>query len=365
VGSPENLGGPGGLGGIPLFDASTFAGNQYIEIGLPTYTGGNTNYSAAVFSSPTPSGVNTSAVFGAGTGGTVTLDVPVILGGLRFSGTNAYTVGGSSTLTLDTFGATARVDVTGGSHTVSAPVVVNKNVELSASTGATVSLSNVSYAAGVNVSKTGPGRVNVNNVRSAGLAVSGGTMGLTSGTSKVNTLTVDTGATLDIGPTGVAVDYTGASPLATIEAAILSGRAGGAWTGTGITSSNAAANSAVTGIGFAEAGDLSLTTFGGQTVDADTVVFGYTRLGDANLSGTTDIGDFSILAANFNTAGKWSKGDFNYDQSVDIGDFSILAANFNQSAPASLPRGAAVPEPTALGLIGLAALGLARRVRRA
>jgi hypothetical protein len=118
----------------------------------------------------------------------------------------------------------------------------------------------------------------------------------------------------------------------------------------------------VAGVGFASAGDIGATSFLGLPVGPTDTLVRYTRLGDANLSGTTDIGDFSILAANFNTAGKWSRGDFNYDGMVDIGDFSILAANFNQSAPASLPRGAAVPEPAALAVLA-AALPLLRRRR--
>ncbi len=34
LGGVENLGGPGGVGGVPLFDASTFAGDQFISIDL-------------------------------------------------------------------------------------------------------------------------------------------------------------------------------------------------------------------------------------------------------------------------------------------------------------------------------------------
>jgi hypothetical protein len=88
--------------------------------------------------------------------------------------------------------------------------------------------------------------------------------------------------------------------------------------------------------------------------------------GDANFSGTVDIGDFSLLAARFNTAAtRWSEADFNFDGSTDIGDFSLLAANFNVGVPGSLPRGAAVPEPAALSVIGLAAAGLMARRRKA
>ncbi|MBC7784627.1 MAG: hypothetical protein H7144_12385 [Burkholderiales bacterium] len=64
--------------------------------------------------------------------------------------------------------------------------------------------------------------------------------------------------------------------------------------------------------------------------------------GDANLSLTTDLTDFSILAAHFNATGQtWFAGDFNADGVAGISDFSILASNFNTSAA----RPAQVPEP--------------------
>ena len=53
--------------------------------------------------------------------------------------------------------------------------------------------------------------------------------------------------------------------------------------------------------------------------------------GDANGDASVNIGDFSILAANFNTAGGYADGDFNYNGLVEIGDFSLLASKFNQS----------------------------------
>lgn len=171
------------------------------------------------------------------------------------------------------------------------------------------------------------------------------------------------GGKLDLLNAAGIVDYTTVSPLAAYTAAIASGYNGGSWNGAGIMSTTAAATPG-TAIGIAEAGALGITFFAGQAVDATTVLFRYTRLGDANLSGTTDIGDFSLLAANFNQSGGWSRGDFNYDGIVNIGDFSLLAANFNQSLPADLPR-AAVPEPATAGLVALlAAAAMIGRRRR-
>lgn len=173
-------------------------------------------------------------------------------------------------------------------------------------------------------------------------------------------------ATLDLGNNALAVDYTGASPLADLTAQVVSGRAGGAWTGTGISSSAAATNSTVAALGIAEAADVLGVgggTFAGVAVDGTAVLIRYTRLGDANLDGTTGIGDFSLLGSNYNQPGGWGKGDFNYDGTVGIGDFSLLAANYNQTAPASTARGdSVVPEPSALA--GLAVVALLAHRRR-
>ena len=63
-------------------------------------------------------------------------------------------------------------------------------------------------------------------------------------TSTLTSLTLGPGATLDITNNALVVDYTGASPVASIRASILSGRGGAGlgkpWNGTGITSSTAA-----------------------------------------------------------------------------------------------------------------------------
>jgi hypothetical protein len=168
-------------------------------------------------------------------------------------------------------------------------------------------------------------------------------------------------ATLDITNNAFAVDYDTASPLATIKAQIVSGRNNGAWTGFGITSSTAAANASVFGVGYAEASELGVTNFAGVPVDTTAVVFRYTRLGDANLSGTVNLDDFTALAANFGATGDWVDGDFNFDGNINLDDFTSLAANFGLSA-ADTAR-AAVPEPSALGLIAAAAMGMARRRR--
>lgn len=170
---------------------------------------------------------------------------------------------------------------------------------------------------------------------------------------------------LDLGKNGAVFDYSTTSNAAAIAALIDAGHNGNNWAGNGITSSNAAASPTAHAVGYAQADQIgSPATFLGQSIDNTATLVRYTRAGDANLDGTTNISDFSLLAANFNLAGKgWVGGDFNYDGLSNISDFSLLAGNFNQAAAGDLPRGAAVPEPMSLSVLG--ALALISRRRRA
>ncbi|QDU72059.1 dockerin type I domain-containing protein [Mucisphaera calidilacus] len=76
--------------------------------------------------------------------------------------------------------------------------------------------------------------------------------------------------------------------------------------------------------------------------------------GDANLDGSVDLLDLSILANHFGQAAgsMWKDGDFTEDGAVDLLDLSILAANFNNSV---------IPAPASLVLLSLPLLAVTRR----
>jgi len=174
----------------------------------------------------------------------------------------------------------------------------------------------------------------------------------------------------DFDASGVIIfNYSGATQLAAFQQQLVTGYAAGAWNGPGIFSSQATqgAFAGRTGVALAEATDLFQTfpaTFVGDSIDSTTLLLRFTLNGDTNFDLAVNIGDFSILAANFNQPNRrWATGDFNYDGSAGIGDFALLAANFNQTLPtADTPRPGAVPERVT-GLL-LAPLMLRRRRSR-
>jgi autotransporter-associated beta strand protein len=159
---------------------------------------------------------------------------------------------------------------------------------------------------------------------------------------------------------------------------IASGKANGAWTGPGITSSTMTSSSfaAANTLALVDASDLDLTSFRGQSgLDANATIVTVAHNGDATLDGKVDSFDLNLLAANWQSSGKlWSGGDFTGDGVVDSFDLNVLAANwqFGTSGGGSLTAalatfpifaGTPVPEPATAALLVFAPL-LATRRRR-
>jgi hypothetical protein len=136
---------------------------------------------------------------------------------------------------------------------------------------------------------------------------------------------------LDVTDNTLIVDYTGASPIGAVIGFLTGGYAGGAWTGAGINSSVAAAQTN-TGVGVAEASDLFAVfpaPFAGELVDNSSVLVRYTLYGDTDLNRNVNLDDFNRLATNFGQSPRrWSQGDFDYNNNVNLDDFNRLAANF-------------------------------------
>ncbi len=202
---------------------------------------------------------------------------------------------------------------------------------------------------------------------------------------EISSLTIAANSTLDITNNHLIIDYGGSDPMATIYGYLKTGFNNGTWNGTtGIISSTAQTptNGLHYGIGFADGNDGTHAVAG---VTSGEIELKYTLLGDANLDGTVNGSDFSILAANFGLgATDWDQGNFLYGSSVNGSDFSALAANFGQGDSGAavsvsqadimaldafaIANGLAlptnVPEPASLGLLTLGGMGVLRRRRR-
>ena len=189
--------------------------------------------------------------------------------------------------------------------------------------------------------------------------------------------------TLDLTNNSMHVLYgTTADPDQTIHSLLASGYNGGNWSGTGITSTSATAANKFS-LGYADGKDGIVTGLAPGDLYID-----YVHTGDANLNGTVDIADLTLLAANFGkTSANWDQGDFDYSGTVGLADLALLEADYGAGTsltssqipgqlqtdltiveseyPAFAAALGVVPEPTSASVLGIFALGsLARRRRR-
>src|SRR5262249_54799092 len=88
---------------------------------------GATNWSHGL-----PSGIDALANFGQKITAprTVTVDSDRTVGSISFDNLSSYTLSGPGTLTLDTSSGPAAISVVSGSHTISTPIVLNKDVTI-------------------------------------------------------------------------------------------------------------------------------------------------------------------------------------------------------------------------------------------
>jgi Dockerin type I domain len=145
----------------------------------------------------------------------------------------------------------------------------------------------------------------------------------------VGNLSLDPLVAVDVANSHFFIDYgSNPDPVATIRSYLMSGYAGGKWTGPGIASSAAAGNPDY-GVGYADSADAGNPA----GLASGQIEVKYTLYGDTNLDGSVNSVDFGALAASFGKSGKaWDQGDFNYDGTVNSIDFGLLATNFGKSA---------------------------------
>ncbi len=373
----------------------------------------------------TTDGTVTLSSNNAGYSGPVTIDGGVLIAGAPFVssahalGSGTIAVNSGAELYVNTSLVTSQIALNGGSlllvGSVTGPVSASGNTTIDSvsgvsaglsgglsilplattqmgTSGATITVANSVNYGTVNIgggtvifsSITGSGttsigassQLNVNSIRQNSLTVGGRVQLHTgSGVSRVTSLAIagtgnDWSGRLDIGDNTMIVDQP--ASLAGVRSQLLSGYNSGFWSpvgpfsGNGITSSSAASNSTKpnkTAIGFSTAGNLGTNSFAGESVDSSALILKYTYFGDANLDGTVNTADFTMLANHFGSPTQlWSDGDFNYDGVVNALDFNAIATNFGQtlSSPA---LGIVVPEPGSLVAMAIVGVGCCRRRR--
>lgn len=276
--------------------------------------------------------------------------------------------------TSNSGGATVAVNGT----TPGSPLTVN-------GAGATINVNATGSNAPV-VIPPGPGNdtlnVNTGNVGSAAVVLagtqtlaaltigSGGVATLMPGMHvlTVSSLAISTAGRLDLTDGGLIVDYTGASPLASIRSLLASGYSGNSWSGAGIDSSAAAASQGRGAVGFAEASSLLKLTGGqmgdfmGRMVDATSVLVRYTLAGDTNLDAKVDFTDLLALAQHYGSAmPRWDAGDFHYNGMIGFPDLLLLAQNYGRSNAAVMPAAAQSSPPSLASNDGLGRLNSTTR----
>jgi hypothetical protein len=387
--------------------------------------GEQTSVGANWFGGAAPSGANESVAFTTviTADRSVRVDAPLSLARLRFDDDNNYTLAGPETITLAAAGDSPANLLVGaihgnGAHTVSAPVLLADELAVVQQSSAPLTFGGaLDNSAGHTLTKTGPGALTIAGAQTHGpgavLTVSAGIANINTnaGSDTARNLTVNANSTTNFGSTQHLANLSvGAGAKATLTAGsnkvlvsnvptiagatgawtgtidlmdndqvaqssaatktadfnrlydqIKSGYAGGAWTGTGITSSAAAASATFeTGVSMVDNAIFGFTDFSGQTVNENSILLKYTYYGDIDVNGQVDADDLTIFANNFGKpsgAGQVD-GDIDFDADVDADDLTVFANNFGKGIGSPLATGAlaAVPEPTSMVLGGIAAL---------
>ena len=365
-----------GTASISLLGSSTT-----VLTGTNTWTGG-TNFefsgtlslgSAGAFPAGTPISFGNAA----GLGGTFDLggfNATVSAISATASGDTTSTIGNSSTTTPSTLtyagGATpstfagvikdsltTTINVAG----TATPRTGTQTMGVTVASGSLTLTGANTYSGGTTV--TGGALVvgSLNALGTGPLAIHGGLVQLPAslGTVLLPSLTLDTSGAVDLTNNSLIVEATvsKASALSNIQS----------HAHTALTSSALAAHYGIAVIDNDNgSGGTRFSTFGGQSVDANSILIGAELLGDSNADGNVDLSDLSTVLNNFGaTTYAWTSGNFDGAATIDLTDLSDVLNNFGASNGNAAAAVSAAPEPTSLAMLGLGVVALATRRRKA
>jgi hypothetical protein len=219
------------------------------------------------------------------------------------------------------------------------------------------------------------------------------------GTTRVPALSVSGPGRLDLNNNSLIVD---GGSLANVTAWLKTGLENGGnfdWLGPGIGSTqanvqNITAGSFLYALGvilndlaqFGGSGPIYTSFAGKSGLDGDEVLVKFTYFGDADLSGSIDATDYSLIDNGFvNTLSGWINGDFDYSGTIDATDYALIDNAFvNQAGPlaeamiaqhtqqfggeylAALRaiQSGVIPEPASLGMLAGVVWAVGSRRRR-
>jgi autotransporter-associated beta strand protein len=225
---------------------------------------------------------------------TVTLDAAKIVGDMVFNNANAYTIAGANSLTIGDGSTAKTVQVSNGSHTISAPVSMASNVTYDVATGQSLAVTGP-ISGGGSLTKISDGTLSLSgsNSYTGDTAVNGGILAFANGAiSSANlalsggTLRYATGNTEDISTKSLTLGVAGG----TIDT-----------NGNDVTLTNSIGNSGAGGLTKAGAGTLTLggyNTYRGTTTIQQGVV---SVAADAGLGDPTSAGSVGLAGGTLRT----------------------------------------------------------------
>lgn len=352
------------------------SGGTLITSSLTTGTGtGTVNYSGgsvsigsmtlqSKFITSTDLTLNSSITYGSNTievdAGTFTLTGPITTGSIKTltkTGVGTLSITGALTPFLGTV-MTNSIGTLNLSDAGSPNLVLNANSATATNLNQSLDLYTLAVA----------------NTRTATLTAAGNhVLTINALNSSPVGLNLNATGTLDLKNNSLIYTGTAAHSVASVVTAIATAYAGGAWTGTGLTSTTARDRSDhATGLGY--------------LINGSSITVKYTWAGDLNLDGKMDGDDYALIDRQvaifgLGAAGNWSQGDVDYNGTVGTDDYMIMDTAFAHASGGTLSPEflaereaefgsayvsqliAAVPEPTSLGLVAIAAATLASRRR--